>query len=66
MSMDIQSAQRAPVTSERPVPAYSKLAICIRAALYGMRHPIVVRMCERNQMLRAVEKFGFAVPEPRA
>jgi len=46
-----------------PLPAFSKLAIIVRGALLGFDHPAVVAMAERNQMLREVEKYGFALPE---
>jgi hypothetical protein len=49
-----------------PLPAFSRLALSVRLALYGRGDPRVQYMAERNQMLAAIKKFGFALPDASA
>jgi hypothetical protein len=44
---------------ETPLPRYSLLTLCIRAALLGAQHPLVQHMARRNHELdemRAMEQ----------
>lgn len=61
MSQPIPPPAR-PASMRSPLPAFSKLALSIQLALYGWDDPQVRHMAERNQMLKAIEKFGFALP----
>lgn len=70
LNLPVEEVMAMPNRGEQPrvdlraaIPAYSRLAISVRGALLGFNHPAVVAMAERNQMLRAIEKFGFALPE---
>jgi hypothetical protein len=45
-----------------PLPAFSKLALSIRLAIYGRNDPRVQYMAERNQMLKHMREHGFAAP----
>lgn len=49
-------------TITSPLPAFSKLAISVRLALYGPHDRRVRYMAERNQMLKHMREQGFALP----
>jgi hypothetical protein len=51
--------QRSPAF-DSPLPRYSRLALCIRLALYG-QSPLVQHMIERNQMMDAMAQLGVPV-----
>lgn len=51
-----------PASMRSPLPAFSKLALSIRLALYGRDDPRVQYMAERNQMLKHMREHGFALP----
>lgn len=55
-------------TFNSPLPRYSTLAICVRAALYGQAGATVRHMIERNRMLddaKALDQFDRAIRQAR-
>ena len=51
---------QAPVPQD-PLPRFSTLTTAIRAGLYGVRHPTVLHMIERNQYIdtmRHINRMG--------
>lgn len=48
-------------TMKDPLPRFSTLTTAIRAGLYGVRHPTVLHMIERNQYIdtmRHINQMG--------
>jgi hypothetical protein len=44
------------------VPRYSNLAIYVKSALFGLEHPSVQRMIDRNQAMYAEAALSAATP----
>lgn len=55
-------------TFNSPLPRYSTLAICVRAALYGLADATVRHMIERNRMLddaKELDQIDRAIKQAR-
>ncbi|MEO7198592.1 MAG: hypothetical protein ABIY56_00060 [Dokdonella sp.] len=59
--------ERKPIAA--PLPRYRALTLCIRAAIFGVTHPLVQHMARRNHELDeavALEKAIAAMQVPQA